>query len=229
MRAVLVTLAAVASLGMATSANAEAVILNFATNEFACTGVDGGNVDRACTTNGQFIGGDYGSTAVLDVSYDRSESSGSAISLLFSTGNGGRAYEFPSGDEPSLVIFTPLSGYEVSFSNFTWSKTSATSSSNFLFEVVDENGGLLFTAGNSQATYAVNTAYFAGPLTFRFSNGGRGSVAIDRIAVDVKAVDAPPPPPPPMPAIPEPATWAMMILGFGAAGSMIRRRRAAIA
>jgi hypothetical protein len=30
-------------------------------------------------------------------------------------------------------------------------------------------------------------------------------------------------------AVPEPATWAMMILGFGAAGSMIRRRRFAIA
>lgn len=29
--------------------------------------------------------------------------------------------------------------------------------------------------------------------------------------------------------VPEPATWAMMILGFGAAGSMIRRRRTAIA
>ena len=29
--------------------------------------------------------------------------------------------------------------------------------------------------------------------------------------------------------IPEPATWAMMILGFGAAGSMIRRRKAVVA
>ena len=27
-------------------------------------------------------------------------------------------------------------------------------------------------------------------------------------------------------AIPEPATWAMMILGFGAAGAVLRRRRA---
>jgi hypothetical protein len=30
-------------------------------------------------------------------------------------------------------------------------------------------------------------------------------------------------------AVPEPATWAMMILGFGAAGSVMRRRRAALA
>ena len=30
-------------------------------------------------------------------------------------------------------------------------------------------------------------------------------------------------------AAPEPATWAMMILGFGAAGSILRRRRAAFA
>ena len=30
-------------------------------------------------------------------------------------------------------------------------------------------------------------------------------------------------------AIPEPATWAMMIIGFGAAGSMIRRRKAVFA
>jgi len=30
-------------------------------------------------------------------------------------------------------------------------------------------------------------------------------------------------------AVPEPATWAMMILGFGAAGSVLRRRRAAVA
>jgi hypothetical protein len=30
------------------------------------------------------------------------------------------------------------------------------------------------------------------------------------------------------PAVPEPATWAMMLLGFGAAGFMLRRRRAPI-
>lgn len=30
-------------------------------------------------------------------------------------------------------------------------------------------------------------------------------------------------------AVPEPASWALMILGFGAAGSMLRRRKAALA
>lgn len=30
---------------------------------------------------------------------------------------------------------------------------------------------------------------------------------------------------PPPPAVPEPATWAMMLAGFGAVGSMVRRRR----
>ena len=33
----------------------------------------------------------------------------------------------------------------------------------------------------------------------------------------------------PSAAVPEPATWAMMILGFGAAGAMLRQRRAALA
>ncbi|HEX7945974.1 MAG TPA: PEPxxWA-CTERM sorting domain-containing protein [Phenylobacterium sp.] len=41
---------------------------------------------------------------------------------------------------------------------------------------------------------------------------GQNSFEIDRVAVSG--------------AVPEPATWAMMILGFGAAGSLLRRRRA---
>lgn len=36
--------------------------------------------------------------------------------------------------------------------------------------------------------------------------------------------DKPPPPPPP-PAVPEPGTWATMLLGFGLTGWLMRRRR----
>jgi hypothetical protein len=39
----------------------------------------------------------------------------------------------------------------------------------------------------------------------------------------------PPPPPPPPPPVPEPATWAMMIIGFAAVGRAIRSRRATTA
>jgi|GEM_PF-3051518 len=37
------------------------------------------------------------------------------------------------------------------------------------------------------------------------------------------------PPPPPTTVVPEPASWALMIMGFGAAGAMMRRRRTALA
>ena len=37
--------------------------------------------------------------------------------------------------------------------------------------------------------------------------------------------EEPPPPPPPPPAVPEPGTWATMLLGFGLTGWAMRRRR----
>jgi len=39
--------------------------------------------------------------------------------------------------------------------------------------------------------------------------------------------EPPPPPPPPVSAVPEPATWAMMIFGFAFIGGTLRRRRIA--
>ena len=39
-------------------------------------------------------------------------------------------------------------------------------------------------------------------------------------------VDLTPPPPPPLGGVPEPATWAMMIVGFASVGGMLRRRAA---
>ena len=45
---------------------------------------------------------------------------------------------------------------------------------------------------------------------------GDGHIILDNVSLSVGVV-------------PEPATWAMMIIGFGAAGSMIRRRKAVVA
>lgn len=197
----------------------------------ACTGVDGGLTDRLCTS-GDFIGSDYGSTSTLNVSYDPSGTAWNSLRFSTSVGGaqnrGGHAVQAPGAvaTDPSAIIFTPLSGYEVSFQSFNWVKTSATTSAKFHFDVFDPTGGVLFSAGNSQAGYAVNTAYFGGPVTFKFTNGGQGSVGIDSITVDVRGVGGPPPPPPPPPGgVPEPATWAMMLMGFIGTGSMLRARR----
>lgn len=219
------------------AANATLTVLTFDASTAsgatpACTGVDGGATDRLCAANGNFIGADYGSTSQLAVSYDPSGTR--SLSLLYNNSVGGtqnrgsHAVQAAGAlaTDPSAIIFTPLSGYEVSFQSFSWVKTSATTSRKFLFEVFDPTGGLLFSAGNTQPNYLVNTAYFTGPVTFKFTNGGQGSVGVDNIAVDVRGVGAPPPPPPPPPGgVPEPSTWAMMLIGFFGAGSMVRARR----
>ena len=56
------------------------------------------------------------------------------------------------------------------------------------------------------------------PGDFAFNEGGFDAMALDALAVGG-----------PMGAIPEPATWAMMILGFGFVGAAARRRRLASA
>jgi len=65
------------------------------------------------------------------------------------------------------------------------------------------------TVGDCSEHYEVNFAVFEG--VFRVAGGGPFSLVVtigDAVAV------------------PEPATWALMILGFGAAGAALRRRKA---
>lgn len=58
-----------------------------------------------------------------------------------------------------------------------------------------------------------------------FVNTGNSlvDVMIDNVVVSAVRSE------PPVPAVPEPASWAMMIGGFGLAGASLRRRRAAVA
>ena len=53
---------------------------------------------------------------------------------------------------------------------------------------------------------------------------GAGYFVMDNASLSVGDAVAPPPP-----GVPEPSAWALMILGFGSAGAMLRRRRAAAA
>lgn len=62
------------------------------------------------------------------------------------------------------------------------------------------------------------TAAATGPVTLAFRFAGLGNTAAD-FAVDKVS----------MTAVPEPATWAMMILGLGVVGTSMRRRRVDVA
>lgn len=87
--------------------------------------------------------------------------------------------------------------------------------------------GSILTAGSASGTPAktwfnFNTTFVAavsGPATLAFDFRGLGVTAAD-FGVDRVYATA---------AVPEPATWAMMIFGFGAIGSVVRRRSGTLA
>jgi hypothetical protein len=83
--------------------------------------------------------------------------------------------------------------------------------------------GLSFIQTDPAITF-VGAARSAAASGFAFpsivTTGARG-----RIGPNFKFDVIPDAPVDPGPGVPEPATWAMMILGFGAAGAVLRRRR----
>ena len=210
-----------ACLAMSGTAQAAEVILTFdvATDPNpapACATFDGGPTTTLCTGSFDYIGADYGSTSQLGVTYDASGSQTSLQSRVLE-GDGAAEVFSEAANDPSRIFFTPTSGNEVSFRSFDWIKGSATSSQHFAFRVLDDQGATLFSAGNGAGDYIVNTAYYTGALTFEFTNGGQGRVAVDDIALDVRAIGAG--------AVPEPASWALLIVGFGGIGAGMRRKQ----
>jgi PEP-CTERM motif len=87
---------------------------------------------------------------------------------------------------------------------------------------LDSSSNVVYSfSGAGGGSFSPNTAYFSGPLTFRFGTpiGGSGVPVIDDVTFDVRAIGN-------QGAVPEPATWAMMLFGFGLVGSTMRRRTA---
>lgn len=86
------------------------------------------------------------------------------------------------------------------------------------------NAGDLFTILDSVGDLS---GVFANTTATGFNSGFAYSVlydtALDRVRVRID--NAGTPTPPVGGAVPEPATWAMLLFGFGAVGSMLRRRR----
>lgn len=92
------------------------------------------------------------------------------------------------------------------------------------------NSGDCYAAGCGytgwiQATYTIATAgnYRVGfGVTNSIDTAFQSGMAFTSSIVDGEVID-------PTPAIPEPATWAMLITGFGLVGAVARRRRSAVA
>ena len=85
------------------------------------------------------------------------------------------------------------------------------------FELLDDAMNVL--EGYTLRTTPLNTYYYINRLDndVRFLRVAGDFVAIDDLQFSTKTVG---------PGIPEPSVWGLMILGFGSAGMMLRRRRA---
>lgn len=102
-----------------------------------------------------------------------------------------------------------------------------------------EEGGYLDTAGLDTNIIFIDTDYGAGDASFFnffYSVTGIGTSAFQpsfyryqspvttEMHVTQEPLDPPPDPGPDVGGVPEPSTWTMLILGFGAIGAGMRRR-----
>lgn len=212
------------SLALAAPASAAEVVLTF--DGLACSSTNSGAVDRQCSTNGDRIGNNYGTTSLVTISSAIVPGATGAGSNLFhyettafgGVGPGVYGFNNSSRETASSITFTPAAGYELSILDFRYFRSNSTSLRSS-FEIVDAAGTQLFTETGSGGTVTVNTAFSSGPLTFLFYSE-RGNPVVADLRYDVRAVGASTNPG----AVPEPATWAMMIGGFGLVGGAMRRR-----
>lgn len=138
---------------------------------------------------------------------------GDLVRLTFDIGGSQRS----SGSDDFFAGFTFGSGimvddYGINFSGFDQilipsTNTSAIStSSSIAFDAPFFTRSIFFTAGE------------AGSLNFLFGSNSADNIGplLDNVVLEIGA------------PVPEPATWAMMIFGFGLVGSALRRNRKSV-
>ena len=211
--------ALVAGIGLSTSAHA--VVMTF----------DGNICDTVSTVCGlgSQISQSYGDIAgQLDVSYDNNLAVTVGDPDMFrwaSDYSGLENVAYGDGGATVEIFLQPLSGWKIAGLGFD---LGAHPNVNRFSQVtvLDAGGGpalldtgLITIPGAAPSHFTVAGESASG---FRIQFGPDAfNVGIDNIAFDLVASDVTP--------IPEPATWALMILGLTGAGAALRRHRSALA
>ncbi len=205
-----------------TPANAAATVLDFAGN---ICGVAG---NLTCG-NGSQIGQNYGDTAgQVDVSYRAANATTGVTTEAYlktwQSGYGDLTRVVWGGANEigffSEITLTALAGYEVSLRSFDFgcyqNRVSCRTMNYTIINGASAIGGGSASSGfPGHGSLSPNTAYYTSPIVLRWGPDGY-DVGLDNITFDVRAVSAG--------AVPEPASWALMIFGFGIAGAAMRRR-----
>ena len=186
--------------------------------------LDFGNT--GCTFNGGecLIPQTYGDGAGYDVSFQTvSALTGQSVgSLKYWTEYGDLSGVLYAGNDATNFFgelrVTAAAGYKVALQSFDFA-TFANNTAQSPFAVLDLAGATLaaFTGSTNWPTHGhadVNTAMLDG-FVVRWGPDAY-NVAIDNVRFSVSA---------PTGAVPEPSAWALMIIGFGAAGSLLRAQR----
>jgi hypothetical protein len=156
-----------------------------------------------------FVSSDPGSVDLIGAggAFDFYPGNGGYLDLDGSTGSGND----PAGEITSFANFG-AGTYTLKFQLGGNARGAPSQTTRILLG--DFSVDILLASGDPLANYSFTFATTGGQLIFRElgPSNQQGNILDDVSLANV----------------PEPATWAMMILGFGAAGSMIRRRKVAL-